>query len=457
MTTDITVAGVDVTYYKYKLDSASYSSETPVATHITLSGLADGPHTLSVIGRDVAGNLQAEGTATIHSWTIDKTAPTVTLTKDHSDLIVKDADTVVITATFNESMTSATTISINVAVGTDADIVSATMIGGDTVWTYSWDVPAGHDGNATVTVAGTDLAGNAYIGTNSIVFIIDNIVPTVVSHVPSINAVNVTPSVVINITFNEGVVVEQADVNFNPTISGFSIGGSGTSAVNITPTSSLTDNTIYTITLSGITDLAGNALPSYHWSFTTATIYSVNLYSNAGGWNLISLPVVPNDTRIATVLGGAVSNIDAVWAYAPEDSNAVDGWLVYVPGDPERTNNLEVMTAGYGYWISARANALISGSGSLMPVGPTLPPSRTLKPGWNLVGYYQIPGTETSVPLTAFTSLKNVLGQRYWTSLWGFNNQTGSFTSVSSISPGNAFWMSLGPDKDQYFYTPSNE
>jgi hypothetical protein len=73
---NITVSGTDVTAYKYKIDAASYGSEIPVATAITAGALAEGAHTLSVIGRDAAGNWQT--TPTICSWSIDSQSPVVT-------------------------------------------------------------------------------------------------------------------------------------------------------------------------------------------------------------------------------------------------------------------------------------------------------------------------------------------------------------------------------------------
>ncbi|MCK4946310.1 MAG: hypothetical protein KAS59_08625, partial [Alphaproteobacteria bacterium] len=61
------------------------------------------------------------------TFTIDTAAPTVTLSDDHPDLTVKDADTVAIIATFNENMTSTPTVSIDVLTDADADIVDAAM------------------------------------------------------------------------------------------------------------------------------------------------------------------------------------------------------------------------------------------------------------------------------------------------------------------------------------------
>ena len=231
------------------------------------------------------------------------------------------------------------------------------------------------------------------------------------------------------------------------------ITNSGTSEVTITPISPLDDNTTYTITLDGVADLNGNSLPTYsNIKFTTATNYSIDLNANGSGWNLISLPVVPSNTAIATVLGSASSVIDAVWTYDPTNLNAVDGWLVYT-GNPS-TSNLDKMTAGFGYWMSVTDNANLSGSGALLIAGPTSPPSRSLQSGWNLIGYYQLPNENNSTPVNAFASIG--APRIGYTGLWGFTNITGSpklVNSLDTILPGDGFWISLPSAKP---YTPSN-
>jgi hypothetical protein len=68
--TTITVGGTDVVAYVYKLDAGGYSAETPVASKIILSGLIDGIHTVSVLGKDSAGNWQA--TLTMVSWNVSR-------------------------------------------------------------------------------------------------------------------------------------------------------------------------------------------------------------------------------------------------------------------------------------------------------------------------------------------------------------------------------------------------
>ncbi len=328
------------------------------------------------------------------------------------------------------------------------------LVNGDTeaVFNGALERVVGEDVGGYSINQGTLSAGGNYeitpFFTSGTLTITDTVVPELVSHTPTVNAVNVAVASDITITFSESVVVESGDITLSPSTA-FTVGGLDTSVITLTPASAWDDNTVYTATITtGVADVNGLPLgSSYSWSFTTATSYSIVLNADAGGWNLISLPVVPTNKNIDAVLGGA-EGIIAVWTYDPANLNAVDGWLVYT-GNPA-TSNLDVMTAGYGYWVDATSDTSIDGSGSLIVAGPTVPPSRNLVAGWNLVGYYQIPAESLSTVDNAFASIGGSAGM---TGLWGFNNQNGDFTSVTTIWPGDAFWVSLPSVK---VYTPSN-
>jgi hypothetical protein len=71
-------------------------------------------------------------------------------------------------------MASAPTISITGVVTNLA--LTATS---STTWTYNWDISSIAEGSYTVTVTGTDLAGNTYAGTDSITVTVDNTAPGV--------------------------------------------------------------------------------------------------------------------------------------------------------------------------------------------------------------------------------------------------------------------------------------
>lgn len=67
----LTVGGLNITAYKYKLDDGTYSAEIPAGTDITLSDLSEGTHTLYVIGKNAAGDWQDEATAIPVSLLVD--------------------------------------------------------------------------------------------------------------------------------------------------------------------------------------------------------------------------------------------------------------------------------------------------------------------------------------------------------------------------------------------------
>jgi hypothetical protein len=76
-TINIEVGGEEVIAYKYNINNSGWSDERDINQAISHNNLPDGSHTVSVIGRDEAGNWQSEATPTSHSWTVDTTPPSV--------------------------------------------------------------------------------------------------------------------------------------------------------------------------------------------------------------------------------------------------------------------------------------------------------------------------------------------------------------------------------------------
>jgi hypothetical protein len=73
------VGGAGILSYRYSLDGGSFSAEFPVATLITLSGLAGGNHAVAVVGK-TATREQSVATATVSGWTVDVSAPVTVAT-----------------------------------------------------------------------------------------------------------------------------------------------------------------------------------------------------------------------------------------------------------------------------------------------------------------------------------------------------------------------------------------
>ncbi|MDD3035776.1 MAG: Ig-like domain-containing protein, partial [Candidatus Saccharimonadaceae bacterium] len=148
------------------------------------------------------------------SFAIDTTNPTVVVSDGvlGSDYVVKSGETVIFTATFSEVVTSPA-ISI-VTTGTD-DINAAvmTLAGDGKSATYSWAVPVGNDGAATVSITANDSAGNVNApATGEVAYTIDNQPPTAGITYSITHAVKSGDLLTITATFSE-------DVAGTPTIS----------------------------------------------------------------------------------------------------------------------------------------------------------------------------------------------------------------------------------------------
>jgi hypothetical protein len=124
------------------------------------------------------------------------------------------------------------------------------------------------------------LAGNALLVDSSWSFstgaILDTIPPTVTGKVPANGATAVAINQTVNATFSEPMnplTITTATMHVTgpggtavPGIVGYAL----TSRIaTLTPASPLASNTVYTATLTGARDLAGNALVGLSWSFTT--------------------------------------------------------------------------------------------------------------------------------------------------------------------------------------------
>jgi beta propeller repeat protein len=95
----IHVGGTHVDYYRYKINSGSWSSETESATPISLSGLETGPIQLSVRGRSTLGDYLPDDQAVTVYWFVDPAAPGIGVTgpetpnrSTEADLSVSGAD-----------------------------------------------------------------------------------------------------------------------------------------------------------------------------------------------------------------------------------------------------------------------------------------------------------------------------------------------------------------------------
>ena len=215
---------------------------------------SDGTYRATVAGADKAGNAYS-GTDSI-TFTLDTTAPTVTLTDTDSDNLVSTSEVVTITAGFSEAMTATPTISIT---GIVTNVIM-TPVSGTNSYTYAWDTSSGTltTGNYAATVSGTDLIGNAYVaGTQSITFRVDTSTPTVsiTTNDPD-NTIKPGDNITVTVTFNEPMA-SGPRITIGSAVNNVALTATNSTTFTYSWSTSGVSAGSYTVTVTG-TDLAGN-------------------------------------------------------------------------------------------------------------------------------------------------------------------------------------------------------
>ena len=211
----------------------------------TSSGtLSDGAYYATVSGTDSIGNAYSVGTQSI-TFTVDSSTPTVTITTSDSDNTIKPGDNITVTVTFSEAMASGPRITIASAVSNVA--LTATS---STTWTYSWSTSGVSAGSYTVTVTGSDLAGNTYSGSDKITIRLDSTAPTVtITNSDSDNLLVASDTVTITAIFSEPLTSTPTISISGGLLSNVVMGGGSSGSVSFTAVSytHLTLPTIYSV------------------------------------------------------------------------------------------------------------------------------------------------------------------------------------------------------------------
>ena len=157
--------------------------------------------------------------------------------------------------------------------------------------------------------------------------------------------------------------------------------------------------------------------------------------SLANGWNLISLPLIPDEPGITDVLSGVWANFDRAFAYNP-------GPVSYIKGGPPPS--LTEMTTGLGYWIKMTGPAVLTVEGQFQPDPPALPKSYEVNVGWNLIGFHSTGAMTASDYLGT-----DMVGK--WARIWGYaNGQYSPVASTGMLQPGFGYWLAVTTDGTIY-------
>ncbi len=154
------------------------------------------------------------------------------------------------------------------------------------------------------------------------------------------------------------------------------------------------------------------------------------------GWNLVSLPVIPESKAITEVLSSIAGKYTLVEAYDAEH----DTWRIYDPAMPPEANTLLTLDEATPFWIKMCEPATLQLPG-LLPIYTEQP----LFAGWNLISY---PASEPRAVADALSSIAGKYTQvlryepgeptawkRYNTGIPPWAN------SLTQITPGWGYWV----------------
>ena len=337
------VQTASTTFWLGTINNGVWLSRDSGSTWVDYSGQYSGTYQGLFVEGDVVAITTTSGIYTSGSVD-DNTIPTLTLTDTDSDNLVSNSDVVTITATFSESMAATPTISLS---GVVSD-VSMSATASDSVWTYTWTVSGSTVTSTTATVSGTDLAGNAYAGTDSITFAIDNTAPTVtLTDTDSDNIVSNSDVVTITATFSESMAatptLSLSGIITNTEMTATASASVWTYAWTVSTTVTSTTATVYGTDLAGnayagtdsITFTIDNSVPTVKLTDTD----SDNLISNS---DVVTITATFSESMSATPtlsLSGIITNAqmtatasDSVWTYAWTVSTSINSTTATVSG-----------------------------------------------------------------------------------------------------------------------------
>ena len=384
--------------------------------YINKTDLANDVYTYRVWANDTAGNDNFSETRTIEiAYVTDNLPPIIS-----------------ITSPINDTLYTTDSVELNYSVNVLTIWEGYSLDGADNITLSGNTTLFGLiDGSHILTI----YANDTYINMNSstVLFSIDTTSPLNIS-----NLMHIAGTTHINWTWTN-----PSDPDFNHT----ELYLNGTFLTNIPApqnyynTTGLLPDTSYELSTCTV-DTSGNINET--WVNVTASTLpasgtTLNLYT---GWNLISLPLMPENTGIASVLSPINGNYSIIWEYNASDTS--DQWKKYDPSAPFG-NDLTNMEPGKGYWIMMT-------SGDTLPISGTMPESNdiVLKADWNLIGYNSLGSQPVADALSSISSNYTIV----WaydasdtTDHWKKYDPGAPFgNDLNIIEPGKGYWIMMTSD-----------
>lgn len=268
----------------------STDSSAPYQTILDTRNLSNGSYTLAGQVLDIRGNWASIPPVNFSvANPADLTAPTVRPLYPHAEQRIGGV------------IALATQSSDNVGVAGVQFSVNGTNIGTErTTAPYQviWDSSSVADGNYQLTSVSRDAAGNTT--SRSVAVTVDNSAPTIISQTPASGQSNVALNIHPSVTLDESIRASEVQFELR-TGSGQLISASvqyndASRQLTLIPDQDLSLNATYSVTLSGLQDLAGNEVATLGWSFATSAIVT-----NAHLWNDATTPAVASANETTAV------------------------------------------------------------------------------------------------------------------------------------------------------------
>src|SRR5665647_1660302 len=248
---------------------------------------------------------------------IDVIAPTIS-----SVLPANNATAIAITSkpavTFSEAMSAATITSATFTLKQGTTVVAGTVAYSGTTATFTptSSLVAGLVYTGTITTGAKDVAGNAIAAnytwsfTTAVAVVVDVTPPTIQTIVPASGATSIALNSKVTAAFSEAMTASTiTSTTFTVKQGTTSISGtvaySGTTAT-FTPSSAFVAGTVYTASVTGVKDAAGNAIAADKtWSFTTLAAAPA-----ATSWSTQVWPIIQSKCTVCHSAAGGSGGIN---------------------------------------------------------------------------------------------------------------------------------------------------
>ena len=167
-------------------------------------------------------------------------------------------------------------------------------------------------------------------------------------------------------------------------------------------------------------------------------IYSIHL---TPGWNLISAPIVPEDSSLTTILEPVKYNVTEIWTYDARYKRWLWAKISVYYGRIYIYGTLRNLEAGKGYWVKANDECFLPIEGyEILP--KEVPPTYPVYKGWNLIGFKSI----NSMPAEDYLASLDLNTVK---AIIKFDPYTGKYYTIglsAEMEPGYGYWLYVTED-----------